>query len=432
MTPMNPFRYGKPVPPDRFVGRADVLRILFSRIGHSESTAVVGEPHMGKSSLLRYIADPRVQTDFGCDHTRVTFQCLDAHTLGERATPADFWLELAEPLAQGCADDEIVRAVARLRETGCRANAVIGLFNTIAARNRQTVVTIDEFDSLLRNQAFCAVDFFGLLRSVSTRTDGLAVVIASRLPVAELNRRTESLSPTGSPLFNNYVEVRLRPLARREVDHLLDFLLTGTAVAFSRQDREFVVRVSGRHPFLVQLAAAALFDEKCERKDPDAVYTRAGQRIHEQSRAYFDDLWRHLDPRSQVALVTLALADAGRTQDGREFDVDNLDNVQRYLPELKRLADMGLADQTDGPGTELPWRIGAQAFVPWLIEDVIPGTRDSLDFNVWLREREYDGLLTRRQRSRITTAASAVPKGFISWVGSLVAEIVKGLLKVKA
>ena len=107
MTPANPFRYGKPVPPDRFVGRADVLRILFSRIGHGESTAVVGEPHMGKSSLLRYIADPRVQTDFGCDQTRVTFQCLDAHTLGEHATPADFWLELAEPMTLGCGDDEI-------------------------------------------------------------------------------------------------------------------------------------------------------------------------------------------------------------------------------------------------------------------------------------------------------------------------------------
>jgi ABC-type phosphate/phosphonate transport system ATPase subunit len=58
---LNPFLYGKPVPPARFVGRRDAVRTLFSRLYNGESTAIVGEPHIGKSSLLRYVMDDDVR-----------------------------------------------------------------------------------------------------------------------------------------------------------------------------------------------------------------------------------------------------------------------------------------------------------------------------------------------------------------------------------
>jgi ABC-type phosphate/phosphonate transport system ATPase subunit len=63
MPALNPFLYGKPVPPGRFVGRRDAVRTLFSRLNNGESTAIVGEPHIGKSSLLRYVVydDVRAQ-----------------------------------------------------------------------------------------------------------------------------------------------------------------------------------------------------------------------------------------------------------------------------------------------------------------------------------------------------------------------------------
>jgi predicted GTPase len=56
-TELNPFIYGKPVPPKRFIGRRRAVQTLFSRLEHGESVAVVGEPNIGKSSLLRYIRD---------------------------------------------------------------------------------------------------------------------------------------------------------------------------------------------------------------------------------------------------------------------------------------------------------------------------------------------------------------------------------------
>jgi len=60
---LNPFLYGTPVPPSRHIGRRDAVRTLLSRLYNGESTAIVGEPHIGKSSLLRCIADEAVRRE---------------------------------------------------------------------------------------------------------------------------------------------------------------------------------------------------------------------------------------------------------------------------------------------------------------------------------------------------------------------------------
>ena len=45
MTILNPFLYGKPVPPTQHIGRRTEIRTLFSRLANGESTAIVGEPN---------------------------------------------------------------------------------------------------------------------------------------------------------------------------------------------------------------------------------------------------------------------------------------------------------------------------------------------------------------------------------------------------
>ncbi len=49
---INPFIYGKPVSKEHFMGRKDVLQTLISRILTGQSSAIIGEPHIGKTSLL--------------------------------------------------------------------------------------------------------------------------------------------------------------------------------------------------------------------------------------------------------------------------------------------------------------------------------------------------------------------------------------------
>lgn len=53
----NPFFYGNPVSPDQFIGRRREVRRITGRIvNQGQSTAVVGEPRSGKTSLFLYLS----------------------------------------------------------------------------------------------------------------------------------------------------------------------------------------------------------------------------------------------------------------------------------------------------------------------------------------------------------------------------------------
>jgi transcription termination factor Rho len=60
----NPFFYGNPVPPDQFINlRRELCRITGRIVNQGQSTAVVGEPRSGKTSLLEYLAAPETRDD---------------------------------------------------------------------------------------------------------------------------------------------------------------------------------------------------------------------------------------------------------------------------------------------------------------------------------------------------------------------------------
>jgi tRNA U34 5-carboxymethylaminomethyl modifying GTPase MnmE/TrmE len=54
---INPFFHGNPVSPNQFIDRDRELRYVTSRIiNYGQSTAIVGEPRIGKTSLLHYLS----------------------------------------------------------------------------------------------------------------------------------------------------------------------------------------------------------------------------------------------------------------------------------------------------------------------------------------------------------------------------------------
>ena len=97
----NPFFYGNPVPPDQFLDRRRELRRIISRIvNQGQSTAIVGEPCSGKTSLLLYLSASEMQTKlYGESGERLLFSYLDAQTLGGEFSQAQFWEYVLRPLA---------------------------------------------------------------------------------------------------------------------------------------------------------------------------------------------------------------------------------------------------------------------------------------------------------------------------------------------
>ena len=64
----NPFTFGNPIrDPARFYGRKEEIRQILNRLRSSahESTSIVGERRIGKTSLLKHLDTPEVAAELG-------------------------------------------------------------------------------------------------------------------------------------------------------------------------------------------------------------------------------------------------------------------------------------------------------------------------------------------------------------------------------
>jgi hypothetical protein len=409
----HPFVYGRPVRPNEFFNREASMRTVFNRMRNDESTAVVGEPHIGKSSVLLKLEDKRTQKDhLGSDVVDLTVSHIDLHPVSNQYTPVQFWEEALEELEDAPGDENIARLLTQIKPD-YRRRSLERLFNYMGQGGRKLVLLLDEFERLLHHPNFKEDPaFFALLRSLATRTGGLVLVPASRLSVAEMNDRSRGLLETGSPFFNNIIEEKLDPFDVVTLEALLD----QAGEALSLEDRRLVEQVVGRHPFLVQAMAASLVEEPV---GPQR-YTNAIARFYERVSFHFDDMWYTLDDRTRSTAVILSLLGLGGQTLGWDFASDEVDRIDDFGPELRRLAAIGLARPiapAESAGWQSPvswrgerWTIGAQAFAWWVREVLLTGTRQLSMVDDWLAQERYHMLLSPDQWEWLLETVRAVTK----------------------
>jgi AAA-like domain len=426
-----PFIYGRPVRPDEFLGREAELRTIFNRLRHGESTAIVGEPHIGKSSLLVKLADQETQRDYlGDDAQCLTISSLDLHSIGNDYVPKAFWEEALEPLRERPGPRATAELSKKAAQTDYSRGSLGQLFTSLGGQGRRLVLLLDEFERIVIHPSFQDPAFFALLRSLATRTGGLAVVTASRMSVAEMNERGRGLLDTGSPFFNNAIEVQLRPFDESTVETLLGW----AGDVFSPDDHRFIRRVAGSHPFLLQAMAAALVEtESYER------YTRAAECFYGWVSPHFDDLWHTLDDHSRTTAVILSLVELQGQVLGQDFSFGEIERVDAFGPQLRNLARRGLAEQVS-KGTRFDWQhlllwrgerwtIGTQAFAWWVRDVVIARTRVVPSYDEWLKNKRYRLLLTQEQWDQLTGAMRNAPKWAVQGVSGLARTLFEELTR---
>jgi len=433
MTPpaRQPFIYGRPVRGAEFLDREAELRAIFNRLRNGESTAIVGEPHIGKSSLLLWLAHAEAQRlHLGDEAQNLICSNLDLHPIGHDYTPRAFWEEALEPLT-ALGEAPLAPLLDRLAQTQYARRALVRLFEHLGGQDRRLVLLLDEFERLLGHPNFKEASFFALLRSLATRTGGLAIITASRLSVAEMNERGHGLLDTGSPFFNNVIEVRLRPFD----DATVSALFGAAAGRLSADDQRFARRVAGRHPFLLQAMAAVLVESAAA---PDRL-ALAAEMFYDRISFHFDDLWRMLDDDTRTTAVILSLMELGGRALGRAFAYGEIENVDAFGPELRRLAERGLAEQVD-EGWQFDvehlllwrggrWTVGAQAFAWWVRDVVVAGSRNVPAYDEWLANKRYTVLLTQEQWDRLVGLVQKAPDWAVRGVAGLARALVQELVK---
>jgi hypothetical protein len=430
---VSPFIYGRPVRPGEFLNPEPELRTIFNRLRNGESTAVVGEPHIGKTSLLLQLAGEATQRAYlGDDAHCLVVSSLDLHPISSGYTPVAFWEEALEPLREHPGQRTTSRNLKAAAQADYARRPLERLFNNLGGQGRRLVLLLDEFERLLSHPNFQDPAFFALLRSLATRTGGLALVTASRLAVAEVNERGRGLLHTGSPFFNNVIEVRLRPFDQETVDSLLN----QAGDALSPDDRRFVCRVVGCHPFLLQAMAATLVESTGDDRQAEAA-----ERFYGRVSFHFDDLWYSLDDRTRTTAVILSLVELGGRALGKDFAYGEIENVEAFGPELRKLAERGLAERVS-KGWQFDfenlllwrgerWTVGAQAFAWWVRDVVVAETRRVPAYDEWLAKKHYRFLLTQEQWDWLLGTVRNMPEWAMRGVGALARVLVEELTRRK-
>jgi hypothetical protein len=126
---------------------------------------------------------------------------------------------------------------------------------------------------------------------------------------------------------------------------------------------------------------------------------------------------------------------------GQDFAYGEIERVDAFGPELRKLAKRGLAEQV-GEGWQFDrehlllwrggrWTVGAQAFAWWVRDVVIAEARRVPTYDEWLAKKCYRFLLTQEQWDWLVDAVRNAPEWAVRGVGALGRALFEELVRRK-
>ena len=380
----NPFTFGNPIrDPARFYGRVEDMRQIVNRLRSSahESTSVVGERRIGKTSLLKHLENPDIATGLGLLPSEYCMVYIDFQGLTD-ITPQRFWQRVLHKMERSICMPVLVPEIQQLRKQGdFDLFDLEDLFDVIRNAGLTTVMLLDEFEYVTQNPNFGS-DFFGGLRALAIHQN-LPLVTATRRELVDLCHSEEL---KGSPFFNIFANVVLRPFSREEVLEMLDGYLAETDLTFSPQERDLVIGLGGGYPFFTQMAGNYLVDAKWKGFEEDALLKEVVASFDAQSDSHFTYMWSHSSESEKITLLVVLSLDR---QKPSKKNIPNLENLARIhtrahldVPELVKRGLL-LEDKADGT-----YRLLSSSLVRWIAREIsaVPGEEESqASVQEWLK-----------------------------------------------
>jgi hypothetical protein len=382
----NPFTYGNPISdPERFFGRQREVEQVFSRLRNqeAESSSIVGERRVGKTSLLHYLAHPEVRRKFGVDSPHFVFIYSDLQMVDATMTPDRLIGRLMRQLALQAPDEDLKRAAEELRQAETIDNfAMADLFDVVDLKGLHVVLLLDEFEKVTTNANF-GPDFFYGLRSLAIQHN-LTLVTSSRSELIEL---THSEVIKSSPFFNIFANINLRLFLEPEARQLISASLAGTGVQFSKSEIDLLFRIAGFHPFFLQAACHFLFEAYEKSLNAPERERFLLKEFREEAAPHLDDFWFNSRDSEKIVLAAMALLERGgdageKVFSARGFSVAQLrDLYTRSEQTLAHLEKRGLLTHIDSG-----YRLFNASIGRWIVSE-LSSTGDELTYEEWLRSK---------------------------------------------
>jgi len=419
----NPFVYGNPVDSDLFFGCKTELRQIVSRIlNQGQSTAIVGEPKIGKTSLLNYLmAEENLAALYGNHAANPTFCYMDAQTLGGQFTQTQFWDRALKELANKGAIPADESSLAKTYEF-CQENhfdtfSLQKFFTELSKVKGRLVLLLDEFDLLLLHPVLNDGEFFGSLRGLASNLSkhALVIITSSRQSLSQLNEKTQAFNPSGSPYFNFMAETTLASFEKTE---MIDFLQRVAPNKFNGTDLGYLYQISGGHPYLVQASAACLWD--------NSDYMLMSHELYGAVRFHFGDTWRVYATPTRQVLTFATLVQINGILGNQEFALSNLrQDLNNLGPEIGELTKARLIVKKNDD-----YHVAQGAMLWWLADELLKTVRPDKSFEQWLKDEQLvGGVMTQERVNQLSGVAKHVGGLLNEGAATLIKAMAEGAVK---
>jgi hypothetical protein len=165
-------------------------------------------------------------------------------------------------------------------------------------------------------------DFFGGLRALAIH-HGVALLPATRRELVDLCHSEEI---KGSPFFNIFANVVLRPFSHEQARELIGGYTATSEHALSQDETNLVINLAGGYPFFVQMAGHYLVEGKMQSLSGDALQKFVVNNFDQQADAHYSYLWSHCSESEKITL--LMILTLGMQEPSRKT-IPNLANLSR-------------------------------------------------------------------------------------------------------
>jgi len=370
MTP-NPFTYGNPIrDPAHFIGRQSDLQQIVNRLQSSahESTSIVGERRIGKTSLLKYLSDKQAAENLGLPPEEFCLIYMDFQGLMD-ITPQRFWQRVLQKISRSiCMPDlqELAKEVRSLETLDLFD--LVDLFTEIADAGLTVVLLLDEFEYVTQNTHFTS-NFFGGLRALAIHHN-LPLVTATRRELVDLCHSNEI---KGSPFFNIFANLVLRPFAPQEVSELIADYLEGTGVQFSDSETNLVLSLGGGFPFFTQMAAHYLYAAKTQGLSGDALVQEVTNSFDDQAEAHYQHMWSRVNESEKITMLSAMTLSGSELSPATTPTMENLATLHsRAHLDVPELVKRGMLVEDKSTGTYRPL---SRSLERWILQEIqiLPG-----------------------------------------------------------
>jgi hypothetical protein len=401
--PANPFTYGNPISaPARFFGRKAEVEQVYTRLLNAEfeSSSIVGERRMGKTSLLNYIAHPSTAEAHGLAPERYLFVYVDLQMVDQKTTPTRFWARLLRRVGRELADEELRAEFKQaIGQEEIDNYTLDDLFSLADEQDLHSILLLDEFENVTENANF-DTDFFYGLRALAIHHN-LALITASR---QELITLCHSDAVRASPFFNIFANVNLPAFDAEEARALVEQSLAETGVQFAPAELVLISDIAGSHPYFLQIAAHFLFAAHCKGGAAQERERYLLREFREEATPSLADYWHHSDDGEKIVLSALALLAKQGKAGKRRFSLGKL----KELYHRSELTLSWLEKRALIAAGEEGYTLFSSVFGNWIVAELTDVMADMQSYEEWLEANQ--GALQRFSRSAREEIGEILPQ----------------------